>query len=197
MREQSQRLFVAVVPPAHVLEHLDELIGPMRESRPDLSWVAPRTRHITVTFMPHVEPDVAARLPDAIGRVTSELSPTRISLAGSGHFDERVLWAGLAGDVDGLEQIASAVVSAVAGVGAGPESRRQFRPHLSLARASGPLDAHIGPLAEQLDAYAGPVWQVDELVLVRSFLGRSAHHETIAEFPLGGPPRLAHSDAAE
>ena len=189
MREQTQRLFVAVVPPPLVLEHLEDTVAPMRALRPDLSWVASRTRHITVTFMPHVDPEVAAKLPDAIGRVTSELSPARISLAGSGHFDERVLWAGLAGDVDGLETIATAVQSAVAAVGAGPAHRRRFRPHLSLARAGGPLDAHIGPLAEQLDRYAGPVWQVDELVLVRSFLGRAAHHEVVAEFPLGGPIR--------
>ena len=187
MTETTQRLFVAVVPPPHVIEHLDELVEPMRIARPDLSWVSTPHLHVTVTFMPHVAHDVAGRVVDAVALAALSLAPTRLSLAGSGSFDERVLWAGLAGDIDGLDRISAATVSAVAAVGAGPENRRQFRPHLSLARAGGRLDAKLGPLAEQLDAYAGPVWQVDELQIVRSHLGRAAHHETIAVVPLGGP----------
>src|SRR6478735_7385 len=139
MTESTQRLFVAAVPPPHVLEHLDELLAPMRVSRPDLSWVADQNLHITVTFMPHVQPSVADQLPDVLARATADLAPTRVSLAGSGRFDERVLWAGLAGDVDGLDAIASGVVSAAARAGADPEQRRQFHPHLSLARGAGQL----------------------------------------------------------
>lgn len=186
MTESTHRLFVAVVPPPHVLEHLDELVAPMRASRPDLSWVASRNLHITVAFMPHVQPAVSGQLADVVALAAADLAPTRVSIAGAGRFDERVLWAGLAGDVEGLDAIAAGVSSAVARAGADPESRRPFRPHLSLARGAGQLDAHLAPLAEQLDAYAGPVWQVDELVLVRSYLGRAAHHETLATLPLGG-----------
>jgi len=185
MTETTQRLFVAVVPPPHVIEHLDELIEPMRVARPDLSWVATRNLHVTVTFMPHVAHDVADRVVDAVTQTALDLAPTRVSLAGSGRFDEHVLWAGLAGDLAGLEAIASGVVSALAAVNAGPESRRPFRPHLSLARATGRLDGKLGPLAAQLDDYAGPVWQVDQLVVVRSHLGRAAHHETLAVVPIG------------
>src|SRR6478752_827737 len=99
MTESTQRLFVAVVPPPHVLEHLDELVAPMRVSRPDLSWVPDRNLHITVTFMPHVQPSVAEALPDVLARAAADLAPTRVSIAGSGRFDERVLWAGMAGEI--------------------------------------------------------------------------------------------------
>jgi 2'-5' RNA ligase len=186
MTESTHRLFVAVIPPPHVLEHLDELIAPMRAARPDLSWVASRNLHVTVTFMPHVQPSVSEQLPDVLARAAADLTPARVSFAGAGHFDEHVLWAGLAGEVEGLEAIAAGISSAAAAAGAGPESRRPFRPHLSLARGAGRLDAHLGPLADQLDGYAGPVWQIDELSLVRSHLGRAAHHETLAVLPLGG-----------
>jgi RNA 2',3'-cyclic 3'-phosphodiesterase len=184
MTETTQRLFVAAVPPEHVLEHLDEVVAPMRRSRPDLTWVAPRLLHVTVTFMPHVAVAVADTLPEAITAAARDLPPIRLSIAGSGRFDERVLWAGVAGDIDALTATADAVARAV--VDAGPVRRGAYRPHVSLARASGSLDARLGPLAEQLDGYEGPVWQADELALVRSHLGRSAHHELLATIPLQG-----------
>jgi len=186
MTETTLRLFVAVMPPEHVVEHLETVIEPMRAARPDLHWVATPRLHVTVTFMPHVEPAVADDLGAVVETAAADLAPVRVSIAGSGRFDEHVLWAGLAGDLDGLATIASRVASAVGAAGAGPEQRRTFRPHVSLARAAGRLDAHLGPLAEQLDAYAGPVWQVDELHLVRSHLGRVLRHETLAVLPLGG-----------
>lgn len=185
MTETTQRLFVAVVPPEHVLEHLEDLLAPMRAARPDLHWVAPRRMHVTVAFMPHVPDAAAERVPDAVAAAARELAPVRMSLAGSGRFDEHVLWAGVAGDTDGLAAVSAGLVGAVAAVGASPE-RRPFRPHLSLARAAGRLDANLGGLAAQLDVYEGPLWQADEVVLVRSHLGRAPHHETLAAVALGG-----------
>lgn len=186
MTSTTQRLFVAMVPPEHVLEHLDELLAPMRASRPDLHWVAPRRMHVTVAFMPHVPTELVELIPAAVEAVAADLPPVRLSLARSGRFDDRVLWCGLSGDLDTLGRVAAATVSAVAAAGAGPERRRDFRPHLSLARAAGRLDAHLGGLAEQVDAYEGPVWQADALHVVHSHLGRSAHHETLAVAPLLG-----------
>ena len=191
--ESAQRLFVAVVPPEHAAEHLDALVAPMRLARPDLSWVAPRRWHVTVAFMPHVPEAVAGLVPEAVAEPALALPPMRLSLAGSGRFDDRVLWTSLEGEVDALEHLAAKVGAAV-GSGAGPEHRRGgFRPHLSLARAKGRLDARLGGLAAQLDGYAGPPWLAGELRVVRSYLGRAAHHETVAVLPLGGRaagPRL-------
>lgn len=185
MTETTQRLFVAVVPPEDALEHLEALVAPMRDTRPDLHWVAQRRMHITVAFMPHVPLDVAGNVADAVVGAARDLPPVRLTLAGSGRFDEHVLWCGVGGEVDALSDVSARVVSAVAAVGASPE-RRPFRPHLSLARGAGRLDANLGGLAAQVDAYEGPLWQANELVLVHSHLGRAPHHEVVAVAPLGG-----------
>ena len=174
-----QRLFVAVIPSDDALEHLDVVAEPMRIARPDLRWVAPQRLHVTLAFMPQVDERVADELPDVLAEAVAGTPPLRLSLAGAGRFDERVLWTGLDGDTERLSSLADRVVRTMAAAGASPQ-RQTFRPHLTIARRSGHLDAQLGGLAAQLVEYAGPLWQADEVHLIRSILGRSVRHETVA-----------------
>lgn len=62
--------------------------------------------------------------------------------------------------------------------------KRNFRAHLTLARARTPTD--LGGRLSDLWSYDGPAWTARKLLLVRSTLGAEVRHETIAEWSLGG-----------
>jgi 2'-5' RNA ligase len=68
-----------------------------------------------------------------------------------------------------------------------PYDEKPMRPHLTLARPGDRLDreAIAGDVAA-LNAYAGPWWTADELVLVRSHLGPKPSYDRLASWPLTG-----------
>jgi 2'-5' RNA ligase len=100
----------------------------------------------------------------------------------------RLLWAGVAGDVDQLERVAAATRSACVRSGVEIDGAK-FRPHLTLARTGRPLD--ITRWLRVFDLYTGPTWRVDELALVQSVPAGSrggARYEVRELFDLGGRP---------
>ena len=65
-----------------------------------------------------------------------------------------------------------------------PPGGERFRPHLTLARITPPIEAT--KWVRLLDAYRGPSWPVEEVALVESHLGegpnRRPRHEVVATF---------------
>ena len=56
------RLFVAIAPPAAVLDDLDALAAPLRAGRQDLRWTSREAWHVTLAFLGQVDESAAARL---------------------------------------------------------------------------------------------------------------------------------------
>ncbi len=79
--------------------------------------------------------------------------------------------------VGGLEDVASAVVAATAGLGRAPD-HRTFRGHVTLARVEGRARPPLTDLPVS-------TWPVATFALVRSHLGGGpARYETVAEWEL-------------
>jgi RNA 2',3'-cyclic 3'-phosphodiesterase len=100
---------------------------------------------------------------DEVTRAFTQLSPDTsppitLRVAGGGRFGP-VIWAGLGGDVDRLAALRETVLGVLAGF---PVDERPFQPHLTLSYRSDTT------LLAALNSYAGPSWQVGELVLVHS-----------------------------
>lgn len=184
------RLFVAVVPPASVLDDLAEFLEPRQEAGADLRWTVRDQWHLTLAFMPsvldrHLD-DLGARLEQVAGRRT----PFEVRLAGGGCFPDpvraKVLYARLAGPDGELAQLAAATRAAAAKAGSSPDGG-PFTPHVTLARSRSPVEATRW--LRELDTYHGPPWPVQEIVLVASHLGegprRRPRHEVLASWALG------------
>jgi 2'-5' RNA ligase len=105
-----------------------------------------------------------------------------LQVAGGGRFDGRVLWAGIAGDVDRLAALAASVQAAARRAGCAVDERR-YRAHLTLARARDPVD--LRGLAAALGPYAGPAWTARTVALVHSRLGPDPRYDTVEEWALG------------
>jgi len=92
-----------------------------------------------------------------------------------------VVWLGVEGGREALEQLAAAVESACRAAGLEPEER-PFRAHLTLARAAERGGSELPDLPPPPSL---PPWQVRELVLYESRLGRGpAIYSPIERFEL-------------
>jgi 2'-5' RNA ligase len=186
------RLFVAVVPPTHALEDLAAQVEPRREAGGDLRWTDPHQWHVTLAFLGAVPEHRLDDLTEALGAAASRRDPLVLRLAGAGAFPNpyaaRVLWVGvdqLHGDLDALARNARGAAN---GVGATPDGTR-FHPHVTLGRFRRPAEATRWLRA--FEAYEGPTWRAEEVVLVESHLGqgrgRRPRYEVLAALPLRAP----------
>ena len=183
------RMFVAVVPPESVIEDLEEFVGPRRGATP-FRWTQPEQWHLTLAFSGDVPDRSLDDLVDRLGRAARKRHPIEARIAGGGAFPHvaraRIVYAGVETEAEELRRMATGARAAVAKSGAAVDGQR-FNPHLTLARLSRPLEAT--PFVRLLDAYAGPRWTVEEIVLVASYLGQGprnrARHEVVETFSLG------------
>jgi 2'-5' RNA ligase len=187
------RLFVAVTPPAEVLDDLDAAVTAARAGRGDrrdLRWTGPEDWHVTLAFLGEVPGPVAERLAPQLEQAAAGAEPFPLALAGAGAFPApvraRVLWCGLGGDRSALAALAAAVAAATTRAGAAPpDDGRPFSPHLTLAYYPRP-PADAGDLVTVLGAYAGPAWLVDGIQLIESRTGRRPRYRTVGRWPLNG-----------
>ena len=184
------RLFVALVPPVHVVEHLDDFLDVRRDAGDGPRWSSPAQWHVTLAFMGSAPERVVEDLVDGVGLAAARSAPVEGGVAGGGCFPDvaraRVLFAGVSGGA-ALEPLARSVRSACSVVGAAPEGG-EFRAHVTLGRFGRPVDATRW--VRVLDTYAGPSWTATEVTVVSSHLprerGHRPRHEVLARLPLGG-----------
>ena len=163
------RLFAAVLPPEDVTAELavvvDELRGlPGAEA---LRWTGRPGWHFTLAFYGEVDEDVVPELSAGLERTARRAAPFGLAVRGGGQFgDGRALWAGVAGDVSALRQLAERCEEAAA-----TGEHRRYRAHLTVARGRDAMD--VRPYLDRLDDFAGRSWTVSEVALVRSNLPRS------------------------
>jgi 2'-5' RNA ligase len=192
-KEQNLRLFVACELPPEAREALARMQADLREKGAGrLRWVRPEGIHLTLKFLGAVAPDLAQRVTDALA--ASIVEPFTLNL----HFDRlgsfggrmrlRVVWVGLAGDVEELASLAETVEKAL-GPLRFPHESRPFAAHLTLARV--PEDMGIeerSRLADLIAAYKLPPlpsMSISEVALMQSFLLLGgARYEQRASFPV-------------
>lgn len=181
-------LFVAVVPPVDVIEHLHDTVADVRHRlrAPDLRWTAPDRWHITIAYLGEPPEPVDETVADHLTSLTEDPAVRGVRLSGSGSFGGSVLWTGVEEGParDQRAALARTIPALVRGSGAIPD-RRAWRPHLTVARVrgrdrQGVLNSHSAALS----GYQGLHWDVTDLRLIRSSGGPRPVHEVVATFPL-------------
>jgi 2'-5' RNA ligase len=154
------RLFVSIPLPARQREHLLAALAGGRTTNPD-QW------HLTLAFLADRDDELA--LLDGLAAVAARHRPFALRIAGSGSFPG-VSWAGVAGDLRALAELATDVSQACRLV---PD---RYRAHVTVARRNRSLLA---------GSYEGPTWTVESFDLVHSVLGRPVEHRVLETFQLG------------
>jgi 2'-5' RNA ligase len=179
------RLFVAVDLPPSLQQAVAALCPEVRGAR----WVKPHQLHVTLRFMGQAPEE---ELPAIQERLVAVTAPAfALSLHGVGSFPPaarkpRVLWLGLepqAPLLDLKREIDRNLGDLGLPAGA---ARREFSPHLTIARLAGRPDEGLTRFLAQPADLRGMAWKVEGFRLYRSTLGPGgAVHDVLATYSLG------------
>jgi 2'-5' RNA ligase len=190
------RCFVAIDVPPDARDAVARAQARVRKgaAAADVRWTEPAQIHLTLAFLGTVAEERVASVSAALDPVAAAAGPLTLAAAGLGAFPSirrpRVLWAGVAGDVERLAALAGTVQGALAPLGFLPEAR-PFSAHLTIGRVRTPRGA--GALAAAIEeAHAMPLgsWTAAEVVLYESRLRPAgALHVPVSHHRLrGGRP---------
>ncbi len=186
------RLFVAVNPTERFTHDLDTWLDRWRPRVP-AAWTRRETWHLTLAFLGEWPAERAESLALALSDEAPRHPGFLLRPGELGAFPNlrtpRVLFL----QMDGGEALAGLATAVRARVEAtwpeGPQDRKVFRPHLTLARFKAPLEAEASAALAGIDPGTWPPQPVAEVRLVRSTLRPSgARYADVAVFPLGPPP---------
>lgn len=184
------RLFVAVNPPPQMRRDLALRLDAVRAQVP-IAWTSEAAWHLTLMFLDEWPPDRLPALTAALRAAVSSHRALTVQPGGVGAFPDRQRPRVLILHLDGgrpLLQLAGAVRLAVDAVWPdGPQDRRAFRPHLTLARIKQPLARAHHERLRALDLGEWPPFAVAEVLLLASELRREGPRYTPqAVMPLAG-----------
>ncbi|MFE1414197.1 RNA 2',3'-cyclic phosphodiesterase [Streptomyces sp. NPDC058746] len=198
MKEKSHaptvRIFIALAPPDDAKQELEQALRPAYEAYPRMRWNRIEDWHITLAFLGELPVAAASLLRPPLAELAAARRPLRLALRGGGHFDERVLWTGIDGDLEGLHLLSDEVRALVKECGI-PFEGRPLRPHLTLARSRRNEPLHAVEAAAGLAAFTGRPWPAQRLHLVGSNIGRGPgpiQYRDIEAWDFGGDFACAH-----
>ncbi len=210
------RLFAAIRPPEHVLDHLESALTVLSADpaarvgghRDPVRWTARENWHVTVAFYGDVPEGATGELSERLGALVADVEPFDLVLRGSGVFAARTLWIGVGGDVSRGVALATAATELGAEVTGWQDQRVRSRLHLTFGRVTdrspGSRSGRARPgrgrgtgtpsvadrLVHALSVYTGPSWRVEELLLVSSRPGEGRSggplYSDVATLPFGG-----------
>ena len=185
------RAFVAFKLPPDIIDLAAGIQSALRSRGLNLRWVKPRSLHLTVKFLGDIAETAAAGVASAMQRSCRTAAPLALTVQGLGVFPgfrkPRVLWIGLGGQVDALEQLYATLETELAALGFSRE-KRGFKAHLTLARFKGGGDRDLARVIEELGRYEPKPFSADNLVLFKSDLRpEGAVHTPLSEVRLKAP----------
>ncbi|MGW4807904.1 RNA 2',3'-cyclic phosphodiesterase [Kitasatospora sp. NPDC004272] len=184
------RVFVALAPPDEAKDELARALRPAYAAHPRLRWNRIEDWHITLAFLGEVPATAVPPLHAALADRAAGQPALRLGLQGGGHFDGRLLWSGVSGDLDGLHRLAAEVRALVRALGLDYRDR-PLHPHLTLARARRDDPTGVPAGAAVLTAFTGRPWWTPRLHLVGSSALRGPEplrYRDLASWPLAVPP---------
>ena len=194
--DEKMRVFVAVELPDVVKAEFSGLISAIaslgvRGART----VRPQGIHLTLKFLGNVNAELVPEIKAAMDSAAGEMAPFDLSLGDAGVFPNpratRVLWVGVAGDLDSLDRLQQRVEESLAEFGFRPE-RRRFNPHITAGRLRDSVsgtDRRRVTKTLLAHEYERPMIRVESISLIRSVLhSDGAIYESIYSVDLSGAP---------
>jgi RNA 2',3'-cyclic 3'-phosphodiesterase len=169
------RCFLAFELPVSIRETLSRVLQDMKRSRLDLRWVKEENIHLTIVFLGDMSIDRIGEIQESVGKVCHVQGPFQISVTGPGVFpgkrNPRVLWLGLAGDLERMSRFRDDLQINLEPFGIKKENR-PFSPHLTLGRFRDKArqDNLLDQTLVKYKDLTGPLCALNELVLFKSDL---------------------------
>lgn len=180
----ESRLFVAIPLPAKLKGQLGKWIDAKQQVWSFHKWVFEQDLHITLHFLGSTKKEQLNEITSAIQKLSREQMPFGLSLKGIGTFGQaeqpRILWAGIDGEIDKLQQLQKNITSVLSPIGF-PAEKRPYRPHITLARKykGGSFPTSIKNPWSEIDCE----WMVEQIVLYETKLGERPMYYPLSVFP--------------
>jgi 2'-5' RNA ligase len=192
--DETQRLFVAIDLPDEVKTLLRTLQTQLGRHTRAVRWADPNGTHLTLKFLGPVPMAQIEAVTHGMQQAAQASQPLTLRTAAPGGFPNgqrpRVLWLGVAGDLEALRTLQAAVEREIAPLGF-PTEQRPFAPHLTLGRSQkDPRPAELAEIGRALAQTVAPppiAFEVREVVLMRSELRPGgARYTSVAHAALDG-----------
>jgi len=188
--QKKTRSFLAILIPDAVKKAIHQVTSPFRLLPLDVKWVEERNYHLTLKFFGPITASEIQRVHDALNQLTPHVEQFSLSYGGFGVFPNlmrpRVVWLGLAGEVESLIQLYTKIEEKLFTAGF-PREEKRFRPHLTLGRfrSNSNIDQFLKIVKENpVPDHIGN-FDVVELHLMESRLTPGGpHYTSLAAFPL-------------
>jgi len=189
---ETTRTFLAVFPPAAVVERVADALESIRHAGDGVGWVKSANVHYTIRFLGDLEPAAVEAAKRAAVRAAAGTAPFRVALGAPGIFPDarrpRVLWLGASEGAQPLTGLARVLETALLAEGFG-RADKPFAPHLTLGRVRDTADGPKVAARFLAARFPSDVFEVRELLVVRSTLDpRGALYEPLAAVALGSVP---------
>ena len=186
------RAFIAIELPSEVRSEVERTQRALKSTIPTglIRWTPPEQIHLTLKFLGNIPADSAPELETALRRACTGMVPFELCAEGLGGFPDlrrpRVLWIGVGGALDALQQLQAAIARETDRWGEREE--RAFHPHLTWGRVrttrKRELD-DLGAAIRSVFAARWGSWRVTRVDLMRSELDPDgARHCCLATVPL-------------
>jgi 2'-5' RNA ligase len=137
------RAFIACGLPPEVERFLQKIQSDLKTADWPVTWVRPGNIHLTLKFLGDVERSELEPIGEAMKEAAAGLQPFALYAMGLGAFPgirrPRVLWCGIGGDLEPLQQLYGRLEKALSALGVKPEGR-SFKGHLTLGRVKGRIN---------------------------------------------------------
>jgi 2'-5' RNA ligase len=168
------RSFIAIELPETIRAGLQEVQQQLQTFNLNLRWVRPQGIHLTLKFLGDIPSGDVEAVGDGIQQTVAGCGPISLCAKGIGVFPgmrrPRVLWVGLAGQVDALMRLQASLEENLASIGY-PKENRPFRGHLTLARVKGRVNSdRLRAAMAEVDAFESEMFTADRLILYKSVL---------------------------
>lgn len=190
--EKNIRVFVAIDPPADVLENIEAMCRRLKKTiQGMIRWVRPAGIHLTLKFFGDISTQDVHNISGIIAKKTTSVPPFNLEIRGLGAFPEvkrpRVIWLGITGQVGELVSLQRGLEDEFFNLGFLKEER-PFQAHLTIGRVRVPkgINGLIQAVETGRSLTVGK-FQVTEAALIKSNLSpQGAIYTKLATFPFQG-----------
>ena len=171
---ETIRTFIAFELPDTVLSALGRLQDDLKNRGLKAKWVRLQSIHLTLKFLGDIQADQVDPVAHQLAAAARGTGAFSLGAKGIGVFPNirrpRVIWTGLAGDLETLGELQRNIDRALSEIGFARE-KRPFKGHLTLGRFKGRTDSHrLAAALEALTEFDTRTFTAQQLVLFKSRL---------------------------
>jgi 2'-5' RNA ligase len=186
------RSFIAINLPEATRQTLAAVQEQLKQYGTGVRWVKPGSIHLTLKFLGNIDAAQVEDIARAVAQEIRDQSPITLRPAGLGAFPSlrkpRVIWIGMKGEVQRLNEIQVRVDNSLEPLGFVRE-KRGFRPHLTIGRVKDRrrLQSLVDAMVT-LDVEPFNSFDADEIILYKSDLRPTgAIYTKLHRMPLAAP----------